>query len=314
MTDKKKYDFDPIAVRNALIKMYNPQKYPEPYNKDGFEFDYALGENKRNSLFRVFKDLPNDQAIRLWEASDSLAEIRREASRFKALERVYLGPFEDPKYEKEKYFFTRLMLENIKNSLATRNRKRIIKRELMNFVKSKKTHGDTPITVLSIGAGSARAIIEGAGSLKKDGFSLNLRLVDHDSEAIKAAELLAKENSIQYSLKSIEANFYEIRKYLKEGQYVDFVEIVGLLDYLNDRTVRFLLSCVREFMRDNGLILFSNVVPNDEQEFLHNIIGWPQMKYREGRQVQGFARDTGFINSEFIPEPTGFISLIKARK
>jgi len=302
---------DHIKIRDYLVKKYRPQKFSVPYVSDQDEAYHPLGPKERSELFDLFLSLDLEDAIKLWSTSDTLLEIRREASKYKSIERVYMGPLEDPVTDSNKHNFTRLMLENIKNSLATRNRRRIIKRELVKFIEKRNKFKRSNVSVLSIGAGSARAVIEATEILKNKGHKLRLNLVDHDVEALTAAGKLAREKKVLSSLNVIEAKFYHLSKYLSKDKKVDFVEIVGLLDYLNDRTIKFLLTSVGEYLSEDGVFLISNVIPNEEQYFLHNIVGWPQMIYREIDDLLFLARESGFKNCELIHEPTGCVGLIR---
>lgn len=308
------HNFDPVVIRNALIKKYNPQKYPEPYNKDEFELVSPIGEENRKGLIKVFMDLPNEYAVALYKTSDSLAEIRKEASTYGALEKVYQGPFEDIISESDKYRFARLLIDNINNSMGPRNRKRIVKRELVNFVKATRVRSSDQITILSIGAGSARAILEASASLEEHGAGLRLLLLDIDHKALLDAKRLAKEKGVNAQLETIRANFVQFIQNNNMHEQIDFIEIVGLLDYLNDKHINFLLSQVRKYVRKDGTVLFSNIAPNDEEKFLHTVVGWPQMIYRTKEQLLRLVYEGGFREVELIQEPIGIYNFVKARK
>ena len=259
-------------------------------------------------------ELPTDQAVALYKTSDSLSEIRDKATRHGALERIYQGPFEDPVKESNKYLFARLLMDNVRNSIAPRNRKRIVTRELVNFVEMKKRQGSDQIVILSIGAGSARAILDGTVVLEGRGARVRLILVDRDFKALLYAEGLAKEKGIKSYLETINANFIQFIQNNKMREQIDFIEIVGLFDYLEDKYIQFLLSNIRDYMRKGGTILFSNIVANDEEKFLHTVVGWPQMIYRTEGRLFRLAHEVGYKEIDLIQESTGIYNLIKASK
>jgi len=283
-----------------------------PYGSPDFETASPIGEENREALVKWMLSLPEDRGYHLFRQSGNLRQISDDAATHKALETMYMGP--KPEEDEDKFFWARLFIENIHNSMAVRNRLRIVEKEFEAYMDVTLKEREE-VEVLSIAAGSSRAIMEVLARLNGVGYDqTRLRMVDLNREALDDGRNLALELQIHQSVEFIRAHFLSFRRYLEDGYSADFIEIVGLLDYLPGDHIISLLSEVRQHLTPKGMVLYSNIMPNDEQDFTHRIVGWPQMQYREAGQLVGFAKQAGFDRGSItvVPEPLGIYNIVSA--
>ena len=299
----------------TLLGVLEPKLGPEPYGFQDLELTSPIGEDYMQALVDAMLSLSSPEGQALFTASDNLAQISRDAATCRALETMYVGPnrngFTDSGQD---YSWSRLFIDNIHNSMAVRNRKRLVAAEFGHFLEARLIDSSQDIEVLSIAAGSSRGLMEAVAGLdvrKRD--RIQLTMIDLSRNALQDGEKLAKLLGIN-TVKAIRSPFNRYDRYLPAGYRPHFVEIVGLLDYLEEEQVIELLSQNRTHLADGGQILYSNIAPNDEQDFTHQIVGWPDMKYRKVSDLLRFAASAGFTTDQLrvIPEPLGVYNLVSA--
>lgn len=303
-------------VRN-FFEGVKPLIGPRPYGYLDFEVQSPIGEANRREFVDLMVSLPGDEGRRQFCLSRNLAQISQDAASHRALETMYLGPKDEIEGEEEGLMWARLSIENIHNAMAVRNRLRIVKDEFREHVRGLLQEGRQSIQVLSIAAGSSRAVLETIASFDGSGENrLRLQLVDLNREALRDGRKLAEELGVDGSIQFTRTTYASFRRYLHEGYRPDFVEIVGLLDYLSSTEVVRLLRGLQGSLSDEGVILYSNIAPNDEQQFTHRVVGWPDMYYRTQTELSGFARDGGFDlrQARVVQEPLGIYNLMILRR
>lgn len=310
-------DFSPVDIRiPKILDLLGPKLGGEPYGTPVFELSSPIGDDERRELISYMLALPGDEGHRLFRTSANLDRISRYAASHKALETMYVGPNQNGIVELgEPLLWARLFIENIHNSMAVRNRLRIVKAEFGQFMETRLASGSQDIQVLSIATGSSRAIMEELAVLNGKGHEkIRLRMVDINKEALEDGKKLVAELGIDEVVKFTRAHFLSFKRYLEKGYRPDFVEIVGLLDYLDPEQIVELLSEVRGHLTEGGVVLYSNITPNDEEDFTHQIVGWPRMKYRGPDDLLRLATAAGFMQDKLtvIPEPLGIYTLISA--
>lgn len=289
----------------------NPLLGRSPYGSSEFELESPIGEERRKRLVELMSSLPEDLGYQQFRLSSNLRQISDDAATHKALETMYTGPSKEE--TEEGFLWARLHIENIHNSMAVRNRLRIVEREFESHVIDLLQEGKDQIQVLSIAAGSSRGIMETVASLNSRGSGrLRLQLVDINREALEDSRKLATHLGIDGSVQLTRAYYASFRRYLMEDYQPDFVEVVGLLDYLPSQEVVRLLKALQGHLSDGGVIFYSNIAPNDEREFTHQIVGWPQMHYRNSRQLLDFATEAGLQKLQLLKEPLGIYNLVIA--
>lgn len=245
--------------------------------------------------------LPYKLSHKLLVSSKKAEVIKKYSTQYQALEEMYK--------HKSKYFSINptTQLDNIwlnqKNPKALRNRLKLFKKIIKIEIDRRENQGI--ITILSIGSGSARGIIEVINDFEKSNkynSKLNIILIDRDPQAINYSNSLAKEfgilNSISYVTKDIVDAYDVVRK-----ENPDIIEMVGILDYYKDDKAIQVLNQLHEMISENSVIITCNINKNLEEKFVSKIVKW-RMVYRTPREFYNLLNETKFrSNIELIYEP-----------
>jgi hypothetical protein len=284
-----------------------------PYGSPEFEYSSPIGENARRILVDGMISL-GAEGHDLFMASKNLNYISTNEATHKALDRMYEGPaLEGP----EDLAWSRLFIENTHNSMAVRNRLRIVEKKFVEHMGKAMSKREGPFQVLSVAAGSSRAIMESLRNLNGAANDrIMLQMVDNSEEALADGKVLVGKLGIEEAVKFTNATFLPTTGYMNSGYHPEFVEVVGLFDYLQDALIVRFLRGIRSHLVDGGAVLYSNIAPNDEKEFTHKVVGWRPMEYRTSQELAQLATSAGFEldKVKIIPEPLGVYNLAIAIK
>lgn len=188
----------------------------------------------------------------------------------------------------EKLQLQKMWIIEMDNAKAVRNRHALIRsnliKEIQELDKKKKELSDkTPIKISSIACGSAMAVSEAVYWCKNSGLEseVDLLLSDQNPQAIRRAIDYAR--TLGVKVRGSQDNFVNPsqRPALEalNGES-DIVEIAGLIDYFKRPTIESFWESCKKMLKDGGKLVTCNIMPNGEQDILHNLIGWMPMKYR----------------------------------
>lgn len=236
-------------------------------------------------------------------------DIKRFATTYKALEIIYTYSRETTKgrglFER---VFTHLLL-NFINAKAARNRLRLVGEELKQILFSftRKT-----IYIMSLGSGSARAIIETLRQVNDNGYKCNATLVDRSRSALRYSQMLAEEKGVGASMAWVQGRLEE---FVKNGRNhpPDVVEMVGIMDYFDDATAKAVIREVHKLLAPGGVLITCNIRKNPEEGFLTTVLEWP-MVYREPVELAKIMEESGFKDYKIIYEPLGIHGVVVAKK
>jgi SAM-dependent methyltransferase len=188
----------------------------------------------------------------------------------------------------------------LRNCQALRNRYRLVvgtlESELIKRVEQKE------IKMLSVAAGSARAVFDACYG-HRDKIHL-LTLFDNDPTAATAAEATASELGIP--AKAVTGDAFQILEHTDSLKEQDIIEVIGLIDYLDDHSVRRLFTDLKKLLKKDGVIITSHIHPNEEIEFVRTVANWDaSMQYRDAQAFALLLRSCGFRHAELIQEPHG---------
>lgn len=301
---------------SKILKEFDPEVAEPPYAGDFLEYSSPIGEEKRLALVDHMVRL-GDYGKFLFTSSMNLAYINEHGSTHRALDRMYRGPIEEIEPDREHYLWSRLFIENIHNAQALRNRRKKVEKMFREHHSKSSGGANGLVEVLSVGAGSNYGMMRVLAGLGGEGLMrTRLTLVDISGEAMADAECLSSEFGVRSAVNLIQENALQVPRYTKKLDPLDTVEIVGLLDYFRkDETIINMLRRLRERMRLGGIMIYSNIAENDEMDFTHKIVGWPEMIYRSADQVQNLAVKAGFAPNQIVlePEPLGVYNLVVAK-
>jgi len=195
------------------------------------------------------------------------------------------------------------------NAIDVRNRLRLVEQELQHLILLIAKQS-IPVRVVSVGCGSARAVIESIASLNGR-VRVDLSLIDISRNALTFAEILASQLGINPSTYRDFAQ--NIAKYSLNRPHI--VEMVGLLDYIANKEAVPLISEIFKTIVPGGYLVTCNIVPNLEQGFVTKGIRW-KMIYRRPEQLAQLLIEAGFSpsNIRLIITPLGIHSLAICQK
>lgn len=190
---------------------------------------------------------------------------------------------------------------------GVRNRLKIVKdnldKEILRILS--QPGREKKITLLTIGGGSARGIVEVLNKhfVKLKGWDVLVINVDKSLKAIELGKELANEFGLFNNFKWINDLAQNVAN-LVDKNSIDIVEMVGLLDYFRDEKSVETFSRIYDILKNGGLFMVGNIVPNMEQPFISRL-GWPKMYYRQPIDLINLLKNSGFseYKGEVILEP-----------
>ncbi len=201
----------------------------------------------------------------------------------------------------------------VRNAQAVRNRLKIAKRELERAAQTiSQNTGDGCVHVLSLAAGASQGVIEAAARLKRQGIRCEMLLVDSDQSALQYALKLAREHGVADSVTVREGEVLFFEREIGEFR-PDVVEMIGLIDYLRDKTLVLLLKKIKRNLKTGGFFLTGHIHPNTESYFIRHAVNW-DMIYRSRGQLEDLLVDGGFLGAKLYTEPHGIHSVAVVSK
>ena len=198
----------------------------------------------------------------------------------------------------------------MRNAQAVRNRfklvKQIVGRAIIQFER------DPEIRIVSLACGSAEAMIEVVSECEMRNIRVSLLLIDQDQEALEYAKQYAMKYQVLHLVRFERRDVFRAKK-IVAGFKPHIVEMLGLLDYLNDRRAIWLIDNIEEILADKGVFFTCNIRQNLEMWFLHWVANW-RMVYRSSDQFFQLMQATKFKNFSLVYEPLGIHGIVEARK
>ena len=239
-----------------------------------------------NSVFRKIGNavlvptlnvLPVSTRKLLKKTHKSAEQIIEHATTHKAMEVLYdLSPRPPASYI-ENFFLSIWLGRN--NAKAVRNRLRLVKKEIKKMI-TKLVAENKEVKIVNVASGSARAVLESVDemSLDKD-VELSAVFIDRNHEAISFSQQLAGNHKYLASFKWVKdtaENFFKT-----DGHKMKFniAELVGLLEYLDDKEATEMFSMLHSTLETGGVLITSNITHNIEKRFISEVLGW-KMIYR----------------------------------
>ncbi|MCX6701695.1 MAG: methyltransferase [Candidatus Zambryskibacteria bacterium] len=262
----------------------------------------------------ILNNLPKGFKHRIKKTNKAAAEVIDNVTNHNALEALY---------KKGEHFSANSFLEKIfrkiwfsmDNSKAVRNRLRFVIRELRNHLQE-IANRDREINIISIASGSSRAITE---TVKNAHYLKNTKIavtfLDKNPEAIGYSKNLCKE--INHSNIKLEWINNTVGNYFKSKptKKFDVVEMVGLLDYFEDKRVLEIFKNIYNILQEGGVLITANINHNKEERFVTSVIDWP-MIYRTPCELASLVHKAGFSydNIKAFYEPLKIHGLVVAKK
>lgn len=269
-----------------------------------------------NVWLALIRFLPIKFATRIFTRSSKDANyVRENATSHKALEVTY-------DYRPEVIFrngiidgFFTYIWHHLYYAKATRNRLKLVKKLLRGYIteliKEKKQ-----INMLSLGSGSARAVLEVISEFENRDVTFNFLGVDKNEDALDYCRKLAKSLNIKASLILINDKVTNISNIIANNNFEpDIVEMVGLLDYFTVVKATELVRMIYSVMKMGAYFVTCNIKMNKEEIFFTKVVNWP-MLYKNEEDMKNILIDGGFKkeNVSIILEPLMIHVLVSSKK
>lgn len=287
------------SLKDSVIEVCQKDEIRVPVIVDR---DPALQYETHNRIVRVLRIplmlllnlLPPSLAKRIFlifscSTSDTQLVVRWAPSFF-ALEVMYTFPERRAKGKVSisdcfwQYFLS--------NSRAFRNRLSLVKREILTAIKE-VSQRKNEVYLLSLGSGSARAVIE-AISLLNNQLPVRIKLIDMSRRAIGYSRKLAESFNLDQGQIEWHRDYAQkLEKYCGWGFQPDIVEMVGLLDYYPYEQAVDLIAKIYTVLSYGGYLITCNICPNLEKPFIEKGIGW-HVIYRTPQKLAEIIVEAGF--------------------
>lgn len=241
-------------------------------------------------------------------------KVRKYASTHKALELVYTyGWNENGKYGLTEQMLTHILF-NFRNAKALRNRLRLVNQGLKQIILDSNR---IPSTIISLGSGSARDLVEIMAELRNKliGHRPRILLVDRSRNALRYSEEMIEEYGVSDVAEWILVRA-KIEDFLRNTQErADIVLMIGVLDYLEEKPAVEMISRIYDkLLRLDGILFTSSILHNGERRFLDCVLDW-SMIYRKEKEIGEIMTKSGFEkNFQIFHEPLRIHGVAIARK
>ena len=185
--------------------------------------------------------------------------------------------------------------ESLLNAKAVRNRYRLTKSTLLGALELKGNGA----RVLELAAGTSQALLETMSLLKSRGIIVHATLVDTDATSLEEARFLARHLGVEDQIETVVQNLVHYLKENYKNKKFDVVEMVGIADYLNEKYLAFVYETSNKILSDGGKFITANICDNPEKDFIHTVIDWPEMFYRDLVHMDQVLRSSGFTPTVF---------------
>jgi len=102
--------------------------------------------------------------------------------------------------------------------------------------------------------------------------------LDKSLKAIELGKELAKEFRLYDNFKWVNDLAQNIKLYVADNS-ADIVEMVGLLDYFRDEKSVETFGKIYDILKEGGLFMVGNIVPNKEQPFIGSALKTTLIRY-----------------------------------
>ena len=263
----------------------------------GYERHEFLRSIANRLLIFILNFLPKSSRFYIKKSHRSAEEVIEHATTHHALEILYQGGKTYKSQNVTQRIAHLLWFGIINNSIAVRNRLKLVKKELRITLQFLLNSRKTEIRVLSIASGSARAIVEVLSSVPFPPKMISVKFLDKDSKAIEYSRQLVNGLESHCDFSWVNDTASKFPAYYTAGEKPDIIEMVGLMDYFDDAQVIKIFGLIYRNLSDGGFFITANILPNHESRFVTNVVGW-KMVYRSPQKLINLAITAGFDASK----------------
>ncbi len=193
--------------------------------------------------------------------------------------------------------------------MALRNRRKIVSQVLAEFIK--QYGADGKVQILGIGAGPSRNLLSAV--LLSGHKDIAATCIDLDSAAFAHGKKIWKDAGLpEESVEFLQGDAADLARKIDIRPQI--VKLVGILEYLDDASLKRLLELSRDCLRDGGMLLTHSIYrAHGVDRFMRRVFGL-RLRYRSTEQIVGCLEQAGFGGFEIYTEPIGVYTVITALK
>jgi hypothetical protein len=208
-------------------------------------------------------------------------------------------------------WFDRQALRDNPLSMACRNRRKLVTRQLARLIAEAAT--GKPVTILGVGAGPGRHVQEAIVASKVAPGRITAWLIDRDDEAFEYGRCLASSLGVARSMLYVCGDARNDKDVLPAVS-ADIVKLVGLVEYLSDVQLVELLCALRNSMAPRARLLTHGLNdPFRGHRFLERVFDLHHCRRTES-QMATLLETAGFRPLDCIVEPVGVYPIITAER
>jgi len=205
---------------------------------------------------------------------------------------------------------------NEPHARGVRNRVKTVYSRLLEAMRRERRRGRSEIRILSLACGSAQAVIEAVARFVEEDpeARVSVDLVDLDVPSLRRAARLAEARGVRELVHFREEN---IRSFLsKSDRTWPLVEMVGFLDYRNDRSFVETCARVRDRLEPGGWFLTATICPSAWAVVVRWLANWPFLVRRRPREFRRLLERAGFRSprDRYETEATGTFLLAELHR
>lgn len=235
----------------------------------------------------LYLEDPNQKSMAEWLKLFPSAMALYPLQRLEDGGRVLPGGYID---DRAKFLFT-----NMVDGIGLRARARVMADIL---VDTSDRFEDNQLVCVSLGCGAAVPDIDAAVRIKQEsGKDIEWHLYDIDGDALNFASELATEAGIDQNLiKKYQERFISAFK-KEQPESVHAVDVLGLWEYLDDRSCVKLLQRSYDLLKPGGSFIASNMLSSRPQlDFNLRGVGWPLIKPRFEQELVDIVTYSGVLS------------------
>lgn len=299
-----------------MLKTIVEKNLNDECNKeDDYEKNNSIKEMVNIFFIPILNSIPCKLQFLVKKTHPSAKKVIENKTSHIALEALYNKGVYSNKQNLKETIFQKIWF-NTNNSKAVRNRLKAVKRELFSF-SQQVIDQDNDLYIFSIASGSARAITESISNLKnQNNKKIAVSFLDKNPIAIEySKEKFLTHNSNPNLIPNwhldTASNFY---KHIQDKK-PDIIEMVGLLDYFDDKKTLEIFKKIYANLEDGGIFITANIDDNSERPFVTNFVDW-NMVYRNGKDLFNLITKAGFKkeNIKIFYEPLKIHAILVAKK
>lgn len=196
-----------------------------------------------------------------------------------------------------------------------RNRIKIVYRKLLEEIETRSPDNFTEVKLLALAAGSAQANIEAIYRIKNlnPEVQVSATLVDLNERSLLMAQRLAENRGVQGQ---VNIRLENIKTYLanQSDNSWDIVEMVGFLDYRNDRSVIEICKEIRRVLKPGGVFITSSIAPSIWAFPVRWVVNWPLLIRRTKLEFFSLLKSSWEVKDKYeiryVPTKTHVVAFL----